>query len=57
MRTLSRILVASMLCFAVSPAFATPDPALATPDEEVRGIISAWAQAYTAGDHTKISQL
>ena len=50
MRTVSRILVASMLCIAVSPA-------LATPDEEVRAIISAWAQAYTKGDHNKISQL
>jgi hypothetical protein len=50
MRTMSRILVASMLCITVSPA-------LATPDEEVRDIISAWAQAYTEGDHTKISQL
>src|SRR5687768_9733607 len=57
MRTVSRILVASMLCIAVSPALATPDPALATPDEEVRAIISAWAQAYTKGDHNKISQL
>jgi hypothetical protein len=57
MRTVSRILVASMLCITVSPALATPDPPLATPDEEVRAIISAWAQAYTAGDHTKISQL
>ena len=50
MRTVSRILVASMLCITVSPA-------LATPDEEVRDIISAWAQAYTEGDHNKISQL
>jgi hypothetical protein len=49
MRAVSRILVASMLCITVSPA-------LATPDEEVRDIISAWAQAYTAGDHNKISQ-
>ena len=49
MRTVSRILVASMLCLAVSPA-------LATPDEEVRDIVAAWAQAYTAGDHNKISQ-
>jgi hypothetical protein len=38
-----------MLCIAVSPA-------LATPDEEVRGIISAWARAYTEGDHNKVSQ-
>ncbi|KAB0269215.1 hypothetical protein [Microvirga brassicacearum] len=50
MRTVSRILVASMLCITVSPA-------LATPDEEVRDIISAWVQAYTEGDHNKISQL
>ena len=50
MRTVSRILVASMLCITVSPA-------LATPDEEVRDIVAAWAQAYTAGDHNKISQL
>lgn len=50
MRTVSRILVASMLCLTVSPA-------LATPDEEVRDIVSAWAQAYTEGDHNKISQL
>jgi hypothetical protein len=50
MRTVSKILVASMLCITVSPA-------LATPDEEVRDIISAWAQAYTEGDHNKISQL
>jgi hypothetical protein len=50
MRTVSRILVASMLCVTVSPA-------LAGPDEEVRDIVSAWAQAYTAGDHNKISQL
>jgi hypothetical protein len=50
MRTLSRILVASMLCITVSPA-------LATQDEEVRGIISAWSQAYTEGDHNKLSQL
>ncbi len=57
MRTVSRILAASVLCLTVSPALATPDPALATPDEEVRAIISAWAQAYTEGDHTKISQL
>ena len=49
MRTVSRILVASMLCITVSPAFATPD-------EEVRDIVAAWAQAYTAGDHNKISQ-
>ena len=49
MRTVSRILVASMLCVTVSPA-------LATPDEEVRDIVAAWAQAYTAGDHNKISQ-
>ena len=49
MRTVSRILVASMLCVTVSPA-------LATPDEEVRDIIAAWAQAYTEGDHNKISQ-
>ena len=50
MTTLSRILVTSMLCVTVSPA-------LATPDEEVRDIVAAWAQAYTAGDHNKISQL
>jgi hypothetical protein len=50
MRTVSRILVASMLCIPVSPA-------LANPDDEVRDIISAWAQAYTEGDHNKISQL
>ena len=37
MRAVSRILVASMLYITVSPA-------LATPDEEVRDIISAWAQ-------------
>ena len=49
MRTVSRILVASMLCVTVSPA-------LATPDEEVRDIVAAWAQAYTEGDHNKISQ-
>ena len=29
---------------------------LATPDEEVRDIVAAWAQAYTEGDHNKISQ-
>ena len=50
MRTIPVILVASMLGLAVSPA-------LATPDDEVRDIISAWAQAYTEGDHNKISQL
>ncbi len=50
MRTVSRILVASVLCITASPAFAGPD-------EEVRDIVSAWAQAYTAGDHNKISQL
>ena len=50
MRTVSRILVASMLCVTVSPA-------LATPDDEVRDIVAAWAQAYTEGDHNKISQL
>ncbi|ANY82659.1 hypothetical protein BB934_30825 (plasmid) [Microvirga ossetica] len=50
MRTVSRILVASMLCIPVSPA-------LANPDDEVRDIISAWAQAYTEGDHNKISHL
>jgi ketosteroid isomerase-like protein len=49
MRTVSRILVASMLCVTVSPA-------LATPDEEVRDIVAAWEQAYTAGDYNKISQ-
>lgn len=49
MRAVSGILVASMLCITVSPA-------LATPDEEVRDIISAWAQAYTEGDHNKILQ-
>ena len=49
MRTVSRILVASMLCVTVSPA-------LATPDEEVRDIVAAWAQAYTAGDYNTISQ-
>ena len=49
MRTVSRILVASMLGLAVSPA-------LATPDEEVRDIVAAWAQAYTEGDYNKISQ-
>ena len=50
MRTVSRILAASVLCITVSPA-------LAGPDEEVRDVLSAWAQAYTEGDHTKISQL
>jgi hypothetical protein len=50
MRTVSRILAASMLCVTVSPAFAGPD-------EEVRDIVSAWAQAYTEGDHNKISRL
>ena len=49
MRTVSKMLVASMLCTLVSPA-------LATPDEEVRDIITAWAQAYTDGDYNKISQ-
>jgi hypothetical protein len=50
MRTVSRILAASLLCITVSPA-------LAGPDEEVRDVLSAWAQAYTKGDHNKISQL
>jgi hypothetical protein len=50
MKMVSRMVIASVLCAAVSPA-------LAEPDEEVRGIISAWAQAYTEGDHYKISQL
>ena len=49
MRTVSKMLVASMLCTLVSPASATPD-------EEVRDIITAWAQAYTDGDYNKISQ-
>lgn len=49
MRTVSKMLVASMLCTLVSPA-------LATPDEEVRDIVTAWAQAYTDGDYNKISQ-
>jgi hypothetical protein len=50
MRTVSRVLAASVLCIAVSPA-------LAGPDEEIRDIVSAWTQAYTEGDHNKISQL
>lgn len=50
MRTVSRILAASMLCITVTPA-------MANPDDEVRDIISNWARAYTEGDHNKISQL
>jgi hypothetical protein len=50
MRAVSRILAASVLCITASPAFAGPD-------EEVRDIVSAWAQAYTEGDHNKISRL
>lgn len=50
MRTISRLLVASLLCVGAAPA-------LAGPDEEVRGILSAWAQAYTEGDHNKIALL
>jgi hypothetical protein len=50
MRMVSRMLVASVICIVVSPASATPD-------QEVRGIISTWVQAYTDGDHNKISQL
>jgi hypothetical protein len=50
MRTISRLFVASLLCAGAAPA-------LAGPDEEVRGVLSAWAQAYTEGDHNKIALL
>jgi hypothetical protein len=50
MRTASRIVVATVVCIAAAPA-------LASPVEEVQGILSAWAQAYTEGDHDRISRL
>jgi uncharacterized protein (TIGR02246 family) len=50
MKVLSGLLIASVLCVTASPASATPE-------DEVRAVITTWTQAYSDGDHSRVAQL
>lgn len=50
MKALSGLLVASVICIAATPASATPE-------QEVRAVMATWAQAYSDGDHSRMSHL
>jgi uncharacterized protein (TIGR02246 family) len=49
-KALAGLLVASVICIAATPASATPE-------QEVRAVMATWAQAYSDGDHSRMSQL
>src|SRR3712207_2168562 len=49
MRTLIPVFVASLVGLA--------SPVIASPEEDVRGVLKAWAEAYAARDHAALANL